>query len=74
MKKIIYIGFALFAFGMTSCNKQDIQPNANGTAQEPVWKSSSDDDGVEDGGVITGGGAEEGGTIVDPNTDPDGDK
>lgn len=69
MKKIIYIAFALFALGMTSCNKQDIHPNGNGIAQEPVWSSSTDDDGA----VIIEGGSEEGG-IVDPNTDPDGDK
>ena len=69
MKKIIYIAIAFFAFGMTSCNKQDIQPNANGTSQEPVWKST----GSEVEGGSSEGGTEEGG-IVDPNTDPDGDK
>ncbi len=67
MKKIIYIAVAFFAFGMTSCDKQDIQPNGNNPSQEPVWRSSSADHFDE-------GGGSEGGGITDPNTDPDGDE
>lgn len=60
MKKIIYIAIAVFALGMVSCSKQDIQPNSPSDVQVPVWKSNSSD--VTDpqlGGTGTG-------TITDP--------
>ncbi|MFT5859284.1 MAG: hypothetical protein ACI865_001384 [Flavobacteriaceae bacterium] len=69
MKKIIYIAIAFFAFGMTSCNKQDIQPNADASSQESVSRGSEDGDA---GGGLGEGGFEEGG-ITDPNLDPDAD-
>jgi hypothetical protein len=70
MKRIAYISIVLFAFGMASCSKQDIQPNGANTTTEPVWRSSSDD-------PIVIGGSEEGGgegTITDPNNEGDASK
>lgn len=40
MKKVIYIVFAIFALGLASCSKQDIQPNGTSSnARVPALKS-----------------------------------
>lgn len=68
MKKVIYIIFAVFALGLASCSKQDIQPNTTSSDSEvPVWKSLNS--GNDSGSVDPGLG---GGTITDPNNlDPE---
>ncbi|MDB0037866.1 hypothetical protein N9F08_00735 [bacterium] len=59
MKKVIYIVFAIFALGLTSCSKQDIQPTVTPTDVDvPVSKSFGSNDHV-----INNNG---GGTITDP--------
>ena len=72
MKRIIYIGIAVFALGMVSCSKQDIQPNAATDPVVPVWKSDITDpelNGTSGEGTITdpelnGAGGD---AIVKPN-------
>jgi hypothetical protein len=68
MKKLIYIVFAVFALGLASCSKQDIQPNTTSSDVEvPVWKSlgNGNDSGLSDPSVGNG-------TITDPeNKDPE---
>jgi hypothetical protein len=68
MKKLIYIVFAVFALGLASCSKQDIQPNTTSSDSEvPVWKSLNP--GNDSGSVDPGLG---GGAITDPNNlDPE---
>lgn len=61
MKKIIYIGIALFALGMTSCSKQDVQPNSPTDTVVPTWKSSITDPELNGTSGTSGTG-----TITDP--------
>lgn len=66
MKRVIYIGIAVFALGLASCSKQDFQPNSStNDPQVPVWKSN--DGGITDPQL---GGGDDGG-ITDPNNDPE---
>lgn len=61
MKRVIYIGIAVFALGMVSCSKQDIQPNSTSDTVVPVWKSL--DTNVTDPEL---GGSDGAGGITDP--------
>ncbi len=66
MKRVIYIGIAVFALGLASCSKQDFQPNtATSDPVVPVWKSG--DGGITDP-ELGGSGGE---VITDPNSDPE---
>lgn len=68
MKRVIYIGFALFALGFTSCQKEIIEPN-QASALEVLSNDSmrvGESGGFEDDDVDDGGG------IVDPNGEEDG--
>lgn len=62
MKKLIYIGIALFALGMVSCSKQDIRPNSSSDTVVPTWKSSITDPELNGTGSTSTGN----GTITDP--------
>ena len=64
MKRVIYIGIAVFALGMVSCSKQDIQPNSTSDTLVPVWKS--DDTNVTDPELGGTDGSLGTGTITDP--------
>lgn len=63
MKKVIYIVIAVFALGLASCSKQEIQPVNDSDTVVPVWKSNSTGENVID----PNGSSNEGG-ITDPNT------
>lgn len=56
MKKVIYIVIAVFALGLASCSKQDVQPNSPDPVV-PVWKANTN---TNDPGT----------TVTDPGTDP----
>lgn len=61
MKKLIYIGIALFALGMTSCSKQDIKPNSPSDIVVPTWKSNITDPELNGSTGTSGNGG-----ITDP--------
>lgn len=75
MKRVIYVAVAVFALGIVSCSKQDIQPNSNSDTAVPTWKSFDRDGELlngEEGLPPTGGGSvNDPGAITDPNNDPD---
>ena len=62
MKRVIYIGIAVFALGMVSCSKQDVTPNCSSDPIVPSWKSGGGD--VTDPEL----GGSDGGTLI---TDPE---
>ena len=64
MKRVIYIGIAVFALGMVSCSKQDVTPNSSSDTIVPSWKSF--DEGNTDPNA---GGTNGGSTITDPEID-----
>jgi len=71
MKRIFYIGIAVFGLALASCSKQDIQPNSPDPVV-PVWKSKNSNS--EGGGpVVTepvGTGTNSNNTdITDPSID-----
>jgi len=72
MKKLVFLVVLIMGFGMVSCEKHDCQPSSKETAA-PTWRSdkSFGRDGEELGGH---GGpiVNTGGSITDPNDDPDG--
>lgn len=64
MKKVIYIALVTVGLLAVSCSKENIRPCAQNSGDAPVWRSSST-------GVTTDGGSTGGGSITDPNNDPD---
>ncbi|MCJ8289848.1 MAG: hypothetical protein HRT58_09310 [Crocinitomicaceae bacterium] len=73
MKRVIYIGMAVFALGMVSCSKQDIQPNSTSETIVPSWKSGDGENadpslGGTGGPVITDPEIDNG-EITDPEID-----
>lgn len=64
MKKVIYIAFVAVGFFAVSCTKEKIQPCSQSAGDAPVWRASSTGDDSD--GESTGGGS-----ITDPNNDPD---
>ncbi len=68
MKKILYIGIAVFALGMVSCSKQDVKPNSSSDTVAPIWKSL-DINGDDNTDPQSGSSGEGGITDPDPEWD-----
>ncbi len=65
MKRVFYIGIAVFGLALASCSKQDIKPTTSSDPVVPLWKSNTNDPNE---GVITADPTNEGG-ITDPVID-----